>query len=196
MALQASVALPSILVLLSLTPLSSAAFAACPTPRAVVVDQCSKGGSDLQSLQSRGIACYGAGQHSRSIAAFNEALRLGCSVGTCMANRGRVRIASGDLDGAIADFNEVGRAGMKPNSYLAIAYYKKREFDRALSHAEDALRARPDNPEALYVRGLAKIGKGETQAGRSDLEAAQALDNKAKFPIGSLQQWFECTHRI
>ena len=184
--------------LTSALTVAQSAYGACPAPAKVVVDRCSsRGPSDLQALQSRAISCVGAQEYGRAIATFTEALRAGCTVATCMANRGRAKISLGDIDGALADFGEIARSGAKPpNRYMAIAFYKKKDFDRAIAAADDALRGSSDDAEALYLRGLAKAGKGDPSGGRVDQEAAQSMDARSKFPAGNLQQLFECTHRI
>lgn len=183
-------------VVMTLAISSHAAYAACPAPAKMVVDQCNNNArSDLQALQLRGVACAGAREYARAIEVFTQAHRVGCPVSICVGHRGRVKLIIGDVDGALADFDEASRA-KATHKYRAMAHYKKGEFDRAIADADDALRGSGDDAEALYVRGLAKIGKGDVPAGRADQEAAQNMDARSKFPIGNLQLFFECTYRI
>jgi len=171
------------------------ADAACPAPLKQGLDRCNSSGSDLQALQMRGITCFGAGEYRRSIAAFNEAIRKGCG-DVCLLNRSRAKLSMGDLDGALGDFDELRRSsGQTPHRLIAIAYYKKKDFDRAVVEADRALQRRGDDVEALYLRGLAKVAKGDAANGRADQEAAKVMNAKAQHPIPDLQQYFECTHR-
>ncbi len=54
-----------------------------------------------------------------------------------------------------------------------LAHLKMREWAKAVADYDEALAARPDLTLALYGRGLAKLGLGDTAGGGTDIAAAK-----------------------
>jgi tetratricopeptide (TPR) repeat protein len=52
------------------------------------------------------------------------------------------------------------------------------EYDRAIQQFDQALRAAPDLPEALYLRGVARLKVGDVAGGEADIARAASIDPK------------------
>jgi len=83
---------------------------------------------------------------------------------------GRLRAGDPDQPGLCADL-------LQPR----LAYYERRDYDRAISDLNQAINGRPNYPLAFNIRGLAYLAKGETDRGIQDFDQAIRLD--AKFAV-------------
>ena len=59
------------------------------------------------------------------------------------------------------------------------------QYDRAIADCDAALKKKP-HAESLYLRGIAKLRKGDTPGGDADIAAADALDPKLSDRYGRL----------
>jgi tetratricopeptide (TPR) repeat protein len=57
-------------------------------------------------------------------------------------------------------------------------YLRQGNYDKAIRDYDDALRRQPKSAWSLYGRGLAKLRKGMSAQGQSDIAAATALEPK------------------
>jgi hypothetical protein len=65
---------------------------------------------------------------------------------------------------------------------------KLKRYDAAIVDYSSELRTRPDDPYALFGRGMARYMKGEVRAGDNDIVAAQTIkpdiaEHMARFRI-------------
>ncbi|MBI3271426.1 MAG: tetratricopeptide repeat protein [Planctomycetes bacterium] len=71
----------------------------------------------------------------------------------------------------------------------AVWYYTRREWDRALTHAEAALARNPEFAVMYSVRGSALAQKGELERARADL-----AEGARRAPAGGMPQYFLAQH--
>jgi lipoprotein NlpI len=131
------------------------------------LDDCA--GSD----PDRSIAVYTRIPQGRGEPAKNDA--IACN------NRGLAYRDKGDLDRAVADFNEAIR--LDPEFALAynnrgLAYRDKGEFDRAIADFNEAIRLEPKFAVAFNSRGFTYDRKGERDRAIADYTEAIRLDPK------------------
>jgi lipoprotein NlpI len=131
------------------------------------LDDCA--GSD----PDRSIAVYTRIPQGRGEPAKNDA--IACN------NRGLAYRDKGELDRAIADFNEAVR--LDPEFALAynnrgLAYRDKGEFDRAIADFNEAIRLEPKFAVAFNSRGFTYDRKGERDRAIADYTEAIRLDPK------------------
>lgn len=84
-------------------------------------------------------------------------------------------IRGAPLDRALADCTAALKEDPDNFDYRqsrCFVYFRAGMYDDAISDCTAALTHRPRMSEALYVRGLAELGKGNEAAGRTDLAAA------------------------
>lgn len=84
-------------------------------------------------------------------------------------------IRGAPLDRALADCTKVLKDYPDASSVLqsrCFVYYRMGRFDDAIADCTHALVRRPKKPSALYIRGLAELGKGDEEAGKADVAAA------------------------
>ncbi|CCE00676.1 J domain-containing protein [Bradyrhizobium sp. STM 3809] len=89
--------------------------------------------------------------------------------------RGLERSQQGDLDGAIADFDEAVRLAPRNADlyrYRARDLGRRGRWDRAVADYERAIRLDPNNPTLFRERGLALQQKGELDEALLDLDRA------------------------
>jgi len=63
--------------------------------------------------------------------------------------------------------------------------YGSKQYEQAEAAASDALKRAADNPQALYLRGLARVARKQYALGRDDLEMAQKADPMLLFAAGN-----------
>jgi lipoprotein NlpI len=93
-------------------------------------------------------------------------------------NRGALRIASGDPDGAVADFDAAIR--LNPNDAMtfsnrAYAYQVMGEYGRAIPDLDRAIRLEPFNSATYLNRGVARLYLGRANAAIEDFATAVQL---------------------
>jgi tetratricopeptide (TPR) repeat protein len=94
-------------------------------------------------------------------------------------NRGLAYTNKGELDRAIADYDEVIRLNPKyAEAYnnRGVAYANKGELDRAIADYDEAIRLDPINAVTYHNRGVAYANKGELDRAIADYDEAIRLD--------------------
>ncbi|QDZ39144.1 tetratricopeptide repeat protein [Euhalothece natronophila Z-M001] len=94
--------------------------------------------------------------------------------------KGIARKEIGDIEGAIADFNEAIRSQPDDDfAYLQRGLIRKDQlnFDDAIADYTEAIRLNPDYTEAYYERGLARIGQGNLEGAIADFTEAVGLNS-------------------
>jgi len=158
-------------------PASSVARQAATEQKAAAATAPPVSKEELTALQwfERGFAATDPDEIIR----FNsEAIRLQPDYASAYYNRGLARYHKGDLEGALADYNQALR--LRPddpatlnNRGLALA--DKGDFDGALADYNQALGLRPDDPDAFINRGLALADKGDFDGALADYNQALRL---------------------
>jgi tetratricopeptide (TPR) repeat protein len=97
------------------------------------------------------------------------------------ASRGVAYLAQGDLDHAMADYNESTR--LDPTYARAyydrgITWYRTGDFDRAIADYSEAIRLDQNDEYAYVNRGSAWRAKGEFDRATADFDQAIRLDPK------------------
>jgi tetratricopeptide (TPR) repeat protein len=115
------------------------------------------------------------------IAACTKVIERQRNSGFAYNNRGNAWREKGDLDRAIADFDQAIR--VQPKSALAynyrgIARKEKGEFDRAITDYDQAIRLDPKYANPLNNRGVAWKFKGDLDRAIADYGEAIRLDPK------------------
>ncbi|HEY4211280.1 MAG TPA: aspartyl protease family protein [Steroidobacteraceae bacterium] len=85
-----------------------------------------------------------------------------------------------DVDKALKDCNSALRLSPESAEVLdarAIVRIRMHDYDHAIADLDVVLKAQPRNAGAMYLRGVAKLKKGQTAAGDEDMTAA-----KMRFP--------------
>jgi tetratricopeptide (TPR) repeat protein len=105
----------------------------------------------------------------------------GRSLARLYTRRGGAYQAQGDLDHAMADFNESMRVDPTyPSAYnnRGIAWYRRGDLDRAIADYDQAIRLDPKYLYAYANRGAAWATKGERDRAIADFDQAIRLDPK------------------
>lgn len=94
------------------------------------------------------------------------------AAGCTPAMRGSLAMTKGDYPQALAEYNAA--LAKDPNSIplrqrIGLTYFAMKDYAKAEECFRDILQRSPDEPNALFYLGLARIGKGEIQAALTDL---------------------------
>ena len=118
---------------------------------------------------------------NKAIALVLSVLLIGSSVGIAQSSaefaKANQEFASGDFDGATRDYEDLVRAGRDaPNLFynLGNAYFRKKDFGRAILNYERALALDPHHPEA----------QANIRVARDEARALQLLPNRMERVIG------------
>jgi lipoprotein NlpI len=100
---------------------------------------------------------------------------------TALTYRAATYVGQGDLDRAIADYDEAIR--LDPQSAVVFstrgfAYFGKRDFDHAIADFNEAIRLDGKLSEAYRGRGAAYVLKGDNDRGIADFNELIRLDSK------------------
>ena len=129
---------------------------------------------------NRGTAYQDLGDHDRAIQDYDEALRLDPNSYKAFNNRCWARATAGrDLEAALEDCDNAVVRNPGDSSALqsrSFVLYRLGRFDSAIATATSAMVKRPKFAGAFYVRGLAKLAKGDQAGGAADIAAAKAID--------------------
>ncbi len=101
-------------------------------------------------------------------------------------------VANIDLDKALVDCNRAIKHDPRPDRLdsRGLVYFRKANYPLAISDYDAALKLAPRLAWSLYMRGQAKIALGQSDAGKADQAAAQAIrpdigDEVAAYGIGA-----------
>jgi tetratricopeptide (TPR) repeat protein len=130
-----------------------------------------------------GLKAFNHGDDKEAVARFEEAVRLDPDHGTAAYWLGLARLRMGDAKGA-AQAIEKSLAAKRPPSTpkgivltsLGEAQLRSGDAAAAEKSLAQALADRPNDPNALYLHGLALARLGEAEKGRADAERALALE--------------------
>jgi tetratricopeptide (TPR) repeat protein len=133
-----------------------------------------------EAFAYRGLTYEIKKQYDRAIADYDQAIRLNPQGTAFFAWRCRTRMLSGgDSTAALTDCNESLRLRADdPNAFniRGWTYLRLGQFDNAIADYDAALKLNARSATALYGRGLAKRGKGDSAAAATDIAAAKAID--------------------
>src|SRR5262249_40158177 len=129
----------------------------------------------------RGNAYYAKGDYDRAILDYSQSMAVSRSgIGTSsLVQRGNAYNAKGDFEHALADLNAAG--GQQPDAaYIYFNrgnfYLGRKDYSHAVDDYDQAIKFGRRYPAALYNRGLAKKGLGDTAGGDADIVQAKSLD--------------------
>ena len=145
---------------------------------------------DAEAFNSRGATYIALERYDLAVRDFDQAIRLNPASAIVLGNRCFAKAVLGELEQALSDCNETLHKQPKyAGAYVprALAYMKLRRYDAAIADYTSRLRIRPDDPYALFGRGMARYIKGDLKGG-DDMAAAEAIkpdiaDHMAKLGI-------------
>jgi tetratricopeptide (TPR) repeat protein len=136
--------------------------------------------ADAFVFYNRGLTYSRKGDHAQAIADFTRGIALSPGSSQLWGQRCWSRAVIGkELKEAVEDCDKAAAISPKiPQifAYRGFAYVKLGQFDQALADydAAFALTRSTDHADWLYVRGMAKLKKGDTAGGNADIAAAKA----------------------
>jgi tetratricopeptide (TPR) repeat protein len=141
---------------------------------------------------NRGVAYRYLNNYPQAVRNYDEALRIDPSLISARIRRCWARAVLGNLQEALVDCEESMRVQPDRLSYSNMAFIalKLGRFDAALFNYENAVRLDPDNPYALYGRGITKLRLGDELGGTNDIRRATAIqpDIAEEFTAFSIQK--------
>jgi tetratricopeptide (TPR) repeat protein len=127
----------------------------------------------------KGIVLASQNRYREAVTSYSSSLRLYSGYTIARNNRGLAYLAMGELDFAIADFDEVIR--QSPDN--ASAYYKRAialgrrgDLRQAVTSYTEAIQLAPNYAPAYYNRGLLHRQLRNTQQAEADLAKARQLN--------------------
>ena len=117
----------------------------------------------------------------QAIADYDRVIALKPKYARAFANRCRARAMTGkELDKALSDCNQSLTFKPKDNaraqSARGLVYFRRGDYDKAIVDLNAAVAALPKAAGPQYVRGVAKLKKGDKAGGNADIAAAKTLD--------------------
>jgi tetratricopeptide (TPR) repeat protein len=133
----------------------------------------------VRAFYNRGYAHFALGQHDKAIADYDSAIRIDPRFGIAYNNRALVRAIVGrDLVKALADSEEALKLlplNLDVRETRGFIFLRLGDPALALHEYNAVLDGDPNQPVALYGRGLARIRLGDKAGGAQDQAAAQTL---------------------
>jgi tetratricopeptide (TPR) repeat protein len=133
---------------------------------------------DAEAFNARGTTHIAQERYRLAVDDFDRSIRINPANPAALANRCFARAVLGELEPALADCNEALRIRQKfPGAHAsrAIAYLKLKRYDDAIADYTALLASQPDNPYALFGRGVARRLKGDARGGDADIAAATSI---------------------
>lgn len=110
---------------------------------------------------------------------LNSLIDTGGANSQSYKQRGFYRMSHGDLQGAIEDFsmaNQKDRNDPEIFFYLAWAYSRQKNWNKAEENYSQAIELEPTNPEYFLARGQSRFYNGQTEAALADFTLVTSLD--------------------
>ena len=144
---------------------------------------------------NRGQLYAGVREFDKAIADFDKAARMRYrpAMPVILESRANAWHAKGDLDRALADYDELigfhmynasihtGRGGV---------WAAKGDYDRAIADYDEAIRLDPAYARAYLVRGHARLAKGDAAGAVADMNKAAEVNPKDTGTVNSVAWWF------
>ena len=129
---------------------------------------------------NRGYAHFAKHEYAKALADYDAAILLDPDMGLAYNNRCLVRAATGqDLPAGLQDCDKAQALlplNLDVRDTRGFLFLKMGDPRLAVKEYDQALDVDPNRPLALYGRGIARLGLGETRAGEADKAAALTLD--------------------
>ena len=136
--------------------------------------------NNVIALYNRGYAHFGQRAYDKAIADYDAAIQLDPSLGPAYNNRCLTSaIAGRDLVRAMADCDvalKLMPVSLDVREVRGFIYLKLGDPAIAIAEYDAALAINPNQPLALWGRGLARVRNGQTKEGEADQAAARVLD--------------------
>ena len=144
---------------------------------------------DAEAFNSRGTTYIALERYDLAVRDFDQAVRLNPASPIALGNRCFTKAVIGNPEQALRDCNDAFR--IKPiyaGGYVprALAYMKLKSYDAAIADYTSHLRTRPDDPYALFGRGMARYMKGDVRGGDADIHAAESIKPDIADHMGKL----------
>ncbi|HEX4533674.1 MAG TPA: tetratricopeptide repeat protein [Rhizomicrobium sp.] len=135
--------------------------------------------NDVNAYINRGATYYAAADFKNAIADFDEVLERDPTDSVALLDRCDSRgMGNVDLDKAIDDCNRdlAARPG-HINTLLArsLVYIRLGRYDDAIADASACLNQDGKRSDALFLRGIALLRKGDAVSGKADIAAARSI---------------------
>lgn len=133
---------------------------------------------DAEAFNGRGTTFIAQDRYRLALDDFDRAIRINPASPVALANRCFARAVLGELEPALSDCNEALRIRQKyPGAHAsrAITYLKLKRYDDAIADYTALLMSQPDNPYALFGRGVARRMKGDARGGDGDITSATSI---------------------
>jgi tetratricopeptide (TPR) repeat protein len=129
------------------------------------------------------MAMVATGQHERAIVAFDQVIGRGMDDPFPYLLRGKALLTKGELDGAMADFNQALK--LRPTYAEALAargmgWSKKKDYTNALADLDQAI-AQEERVESYYARAQIYETQGNADRAVADFRKAIELAPKGVF---------------
>ena len=129
---------------------------------------------------NRGYAHFAKHEYAKALADYDAAILLDPDMGLAYNNRCLVRAATGqDLPAGLQDCDKAQALlplNLDVRDTRGFLFLKMGDPRLAVKEYDQALDVDPNRPLALYGRGIARLGLGETREGEADKAAALTLD--------------------
>jgi tetratricopeptide (TPR) repeat protein len=137
---------------------------------------------DVYAYSGRGFAYSSKGDLDRAIADANTTIELQPDNADNWNSRcWRRALANRDIESALLDCDRALRLEKDGDHFLdsrGLVYFRLGRFDESIADNTAALKINPKRPHSLYIRGLAKLKKGDKSDGDKDIAEAKVLDAK------------------
>lgn len=144
---------------------------------------------DAEAFNSRGTTYIALERYDLAVRDFDQAVRLNPASPIALGNRCFTKAVMGDLEQALRDCNDALQIKPKyAGAYVprALAYMKLKRYDAAIADYTSHLRTHPDDPYALFGRGMARYMKGDVRGGDGDVLAAASIKPDIADHMGKL----------
>jgi tetratricopeptide (TPR) repeat protein len=137
--------------------------------------------SSSQTNEMLGQIALRRSQFAEAITYFDAALAIEPRAANVMAQRGRARQRSGDLEGAAQDYDRAiyldGNLADARAGRCWLDLNEDRELERARGDADAAVAADPRNIEGQLCRGVLQLRQGQWAEARASFDAVLAIES-------------------